>query len=91
MDNWEEYTIDQKLDYLTRVMRETAEQVVPKRLIRLDGFKWKASPKVPELIGINKHKHRLWDQAGRPRDRHELFLDNKEAKRLLENSNEKKE
>ena len=36
MDNWEEYTIDQKLDYLTRVMRETAEQVVPKRLIRLD-------------------------------------------------------
>jgi hypothetical protein len=91
MDNWEEYTIDQKLDYLTRVMRETAEQVVPKRLIRLDGFKWKASPKVPELIGISKHKHRLWDQAGRPRDGHELFLDKKEANRLLENSNEKKE
>jgi hypothetical protein len=53
------------------------------------GFKWKASPKVPELIGISKHKHRLWDQAGRPRDEHELFLDKKEAKRLLENSNEK--
>jgi hypothetical protein len=41
---WEGDTIDQKLDYLTRVMREIAEQIVPKRLIRLDGFKWKASP-----------------------------------------------
>jgi hypothetical protein len=38
MDKSEEYTIDKKLDYLTRVMRETAEQIVPKRLIRLDGF-----------------------------------------------------
>ena len=36
---WERDTIDQKLDYLTRVMREIAEQIVPKRLIRLDGFK----------------------------------------------------
>jgi hypothetical protein len=34
MDKSEEYTIDKKLDYLTRVMRETAEQIVPKRLIR---------------------------------------------------------
>ena len=42
MDKSEEYTIDKKLDYLTRVMCETAEQIVPKRLIRLDGFKWKA-------------------------------------------------
>ena len=83
MDNWEEYTIDQKLDYLTRAMRETAEQVVPKRLIRLDGFKWKASPKVRELIGISKHKHRLWDQDGRPREGHKLFLDKKEAKKAL--------
>jgi hypothetical protein len=37
-----------------RVMCETAEQIVPKRLIRLDGFKWKASPKVRELIGTSK-------------------------------------
>ena len=51
MDKSEEDTIDKKLDYLTRVMCETAEQIVPKRLIRLDGFKWKASPKVRELIG----------------------------------------
>jgi hypothetical protein len=51
MDKSEEDTIDEKLDYLTRVMCETAEQIVPKRLIRLDGFKWKASPKVRELIG----------------------------------------
>ena len=64
-------------------MRETAEQVVPKRLIRLDGFKWKASPKVRELIGISKHKHGLWGQAGRPRDGHRLFLDKKEAKQVL--------
>ena len=80
---WEGDTIDQKLDYLTRVMREIAEQIVPKRLIRLDGFKWKASPKVRELVGISKHKHRLWDQAGRPRDGHKLFLDKKEAKKAL--------
>jgi hypothetical protein len=45
MDKSEEDTIDKKLDYLTRVMCETAEQIVAKRLIRLDGFKWKASPK----------------------------------------------
>ena len=83
MDKSEEYTIDKKLDYLTRVMRETAEQIVPKRLIRLDGFKWKASPKVRELIGTSKYKHRLWDQAGRPRDGHNLFLDKKEAKKAL--------
>ena len=89
MDNWEGDTIDQKLDYLTRVMREIAEQVVPKRLIRLDGFKWKASPKVRELIGISKHKHRPWGQAGRPRDGH-YFWTRKRQKRLLENSNEKK-
>jgi hypothetical protein len=41
MDKSEEDTIDKKLDYLTRVMCETAEQIVPKRLIRLDGFNWK--------------------------------------------------
>ena len=91
MDKSEEDTIDKKLDYLTRVMCETAEQIVPKRLIRLDGFKWKASPKVRELIGTSKYKHRLWDQAGRPRDGYNLFLDKKRQKRLLENSNEKKE
>jgi hypothetical protein len=45
MDKSEEDAIDKKLDYLTRVMCETAEQIVPKRLIRLDGFKWKASSK----------------------------------------------
>ena len=73
-------------------MCETAERIVPKRLIRLDGFKWKAFPKVRELIGTSKYKHRLWDQAGRPRDGHNLFLDKKKRqKRLLENSNEKKE
>jgi hypothetical protein len=83
MDKWEEDTIDKKLDYLTRVMCETAEQIVPTRLIRLDGFKWKASPKVRELIGTSKHKHRLWDQAGRPRDGHNLFLDKKETKKAL--------
>jgi hypothetical protein len=55
------------------------------------GFKWKASPKVQELIGTSKHKHRLWDQAGRPRDGYNLFLDKKRQKRLLKNSNEKKE
>jgi hypothetical protein len=91
MDKSEEDTIDEKLDYLTRVMCETAEQIVPKRLIRLDGFKWKASLKVRELIGTSKYKHRLWDQAGRPRDGHNLFLDKKRQKRLLKNSNEKKE
>ena len=64
-------------------MCETAEQIVPKRLIRLDGFKWKASPKVRELIGTSKYKHRLWDQAGRPREGHNLFLDKKEAKKAL--------
>jgi hypothetical protein len=31
-------------------MCETAEQIVPKRLIRLDGFKWKASPNNPVVI-----------------------------------------
>ena len=91
MDKSEEDTIDKKMDYLTRVMCETAEQIVPKRLIRLDGFKWKASPNVRELIGTSKHKHRLWDQAGRHRDGHELFLDKKRPTRLLENSNENKE
>ena len=91
MDKSEEDTIDKKLDYLTRVMCETAEEIVPKRLIRLDGFKWKASPKVRELIGTSKYKHRLWDQAGRPRDGNNLFLDKKRQTRLLENSNEKKE
>ena len=92
MDKSEEDTIDKKTGLSDKsIMCETAEQIVPKRLIRLDGFKWKASPKVRELIGTSKYKHRLWDQAGRPRDGNNLFLDKKRQTRLLENSNEKKE
>jgi hypothetical protein len=85
---WEEDTIDKKLDYLTRVMCETADQIVPKRLIRLDGFKWKASPKVGEQVNTNID---CGIKLADPETDITYFLTNKRQKRLLENSNEKKE
>jgi hypothetical protein len=36
----------------------------------MEGF-----PKSPRANRNSKCKHRLWDQAGRPRDGHNLFLD----------------
>jgi hypothetical protein len=44
----------------------------------MEGF-----PKSPRANRNSKYKHRLWDQAGRPRDGHNLFLDKKEAKKAL--------
>ena len=88
MDKSEEDTIDKKLDYLTRVLCETAEQIVPKRLIRLDGFKWKASPKVGEQVSTNID---CGIKLADPETDITYFLTNKRQKRLLENSNEKKE
>ena len=49
----------------------------------LNGFKDKASPKVRHLIQTSKQKHREWDNAGRPRNDHKLFLEKKAAKRAL--------
>jgi hypothetical protein len=49
----------------------------------LNGFKDKASPKVRHLIQTSKQKHREWDNAGRPRNDHKLFLEKKAAKMAL--------
>lgn len=80
---WRECTSDQKIEKLNTVLHETAELVVPKKLIRLNGYKRKASPRVRYLIRRSKNKHTIWDNAGRPRDGHQLFIDKKDAKKAL--------
>ena len=81
--NWDTLDVDQKLHQLNLILQQTADLVVPKRLIKLNGFKRKASPTVRHLIWISKNRHREWDAAGRPRDGHPLFIAKKDAKRAL--------
>ncbi|CAC5406056.1 unnamed protein product [Mytilus coruscus] len=79
----DETTADDKLKCVMGILHEATKQAVPSRIIKLNGPKRKASPDVKRLIGISKNKHRLWNDAGRPRDDHPLFIDKKEAKRNL--------
>ena len=81
--DWNNSQTDEKLDHFNILLLETAEKTVPKRLIKLNGFKKKASPKVRNLIKISKLKYRAWDIEGRPRNGHKLFIERKEAKRTL--------
>ncbi|CAC5400933.1 unnamed protein product [Mytilus coruscus] len=80
---WTNYSVDEKLQDLTFILHKTAEPAVPKKLIKLNGFKRKASPTVLQLIRNSKNRHRKWDMAGRPRNGHKLFLAKKEAKCIL--------
>ena len=81
--NWNNYDVNGKINQLTYLLHKTTDKVVPKKLIKLNGFKYKASPKVRQLIQTSKQKHREWDNAGRPRNDHKLFLEKKAAKRAL--------
>ena len=79
-----ESDVDTIITNLTEILhvQVAAEKSVPTEIIKLNGFKWKASPTLKK-IGISKHKHRLWDKAGRPRNNHPLFCGKKETKRIL--------
>ncbi|CAG2201933.1 unnamed protein product [Mytilus edulis] len=79
----DETTVDDKIKCVMGILHKATKLAVPSRIIKLNGPKRKASPDVKRLIGISKNKHRLWNDAGRPRDDHPLFKDKKEAKRNL--------
>jgi hypothetical protein len=80
-----ESDVDTIITNLTEILhvQVAAEKSVLTEIIKLNGFKWKASPTLKKLIGISKNKHRLWDKAGRPRNNHPLFCEKKETKRIL--------
>jgi hypothetical protein len=75
--------VNGKINQLTYLLHKTADKLVPKKLIKLNGFKNKASSKVRQLIQTSNQKHREWDNADRPRNDHKLFLEKKAAKRAL--------
>ncbi|CAC5416004.1 unnamed protein product [Mytilus coruscus] len=81
--NWNDCDVNEKVNQLTSILHKTADKVVPKKLIKLTGFKNKASSKVRQLIQTSKQKHREWDNAGRPRNDHRLFMEKKSAKKAL--------
>ncbi|CAC5406067.1 unnamed protein product [Mytilus coruscus] len=75
-----ETTADDKLKCVMGILHKATKLAVPSRIIKLNGPKRKASPDVKRLIGISKNRHRLWNDAGRPRDDLPLFKEKKEAK-----------
>ncbi|CAC5414819.1 unnamed protein product [Mytilus coruscus] len=46
--NWNNSDVNEKVNQLTSILHKTADKVVPKKLIKLTGFKNKASPKIFE-------------------------------------------
>jgi len=76
-------TTNDKLLHLIGSIHQATKTAVPSKIIRLKGPKRKASPMVSKLIGISKNKHRIWNNAGRPKNGHTLFSEKKQAKRKL--------
>lgn len=76
-----ESDIDTTITKLNEILHVTAEKSVPTKIIKLQGFKWKASTTVKKLVEISKNKHRLWNNAGRPRNNHPLYSEKKRGKK----------
>lgn len=77
-------TTNDKLLHLIGSIHQATKIAVPSNIIRLKGPKRKASPMVSKLIGISKNKHRIWNNAGRPKNGHTLFLEKKRSKKKAE-------
>jgi hypothetical protein len=68
-----ESDVDTIITNLTEILhvQVAAEKSVPTKIIKLNGFKWKASPTLKKLIGLSKNKYR---------NNHPLFCEKKGEK-----------
>ena len=78
--------LEDDLDYQTETLMQilsAAENIsVPRKLLRMKGPKWKASPEVLVLLKNCKDTYKEWPKIGKPTD-HELSISLKIGKKKL--------
>ncbi|KAK3099305.1 hypothetical protein FSP39_002387 [Pinctada imbricata] len=75
--------IDQALQHIQDALLKAEAKTVPKKLIRLSGPKWKASPAVRDILSQRKEARLLWHKIGRPSPTHPISIRCNQLKRDL--------
>ncbi|KAK3101100.1 hypothetical protein FSP39_000927 [Pinctada imbricata] len=66
--------IDREVKHIHDVCLAAERASVPKKLVKLHGPKWKASPKIRQILSDRKRVYRQWITVGRPGPEHPLSI-----------------
>lgn len=71
------------VDYVNKQILVASKAAIPSKQIRINGPKWKASPKLKYLLDEGHALHKLWIEYGRPKANHPIVDQRRSIKRKI--------